>query len=455
MILEQFYLGCLAQASYLIGDEETKTAVVVDPRRDVDDYLAAAEREGLTIKHVILTHCHADFLAGHLELRERCGATIHLGAQAQAEFPFEPLSDRDRLEFGQVRLVALETPGHTPESISILVYDLARSEEAPHAVLTGDTLFIGDVGRPDLLASVGLTAQQLAEKLFASLHEKLLPLPDATLLYPGHGAGSMCGKNLSSDTVSTIGDQRANNYALQPMSKEAFVAEITADQPEAPAYFAYDAQLNKQERATLEASLAESLKPLDLEAFLAQQEAGAQVVDARSSEAFAAGHLKGSLNIGLGGKYATWAGTILDPNVPILIVAEPGKEQEAVMRLGRIGFDRVAGYLEGGASAFADRSELQATQRRVEPAEVKQALESDAPPVILDIRSCGERASSPVEGSLNVPLNQLARRMGEVPRDRELAVLCRSGYRSSIACSMLAQEGVEAANIVGGILAWT
>src|SRR5439155_10523022 len=248
MILHQFYLNCLAHASYLIGDELTRTAAVVDPQRDVDQYLTFADSHGLQVKHVFLTHFHADFVAGHLELRARVGATIYLGRAAKAEFAFTPLADGDRVELGRVRLQALETPGHTAESISILVFDLERSAFAPYAVLTGDTLFVGDVGRPDLRVALGWSAADLGGLLYDSLWNKLLPLPDASLVYPAHGAGSLCGKAIGKETVSTIGEQRHSNYALQPMSKSAFVDIVTADQPDAPPYFTYDAVLNSQER---------------------------------------------------------------------------------------------------------------------------------------------------------------------------------------------------------------
>jgi hydroxyacylglutathione hydrolase len=262
MILEQFYLNCLAHASYLIGDSETNTAAVVDPQRDVDQYLASAQEHGLTIRHVFLTHFHADFVAGHLELRDRAGATIYLGAKAQAEYAFTPLADGDRVEFGRVRLQAIETPGHTPESISIAVYDRDRSDSAPHAVLTGDTLFVGDVGRPDLRVALGWSAADLGSLLYDSLRTKLLTLPDSSLVYPAHGAGSLCGKAISKERVSTIGDERRANYALQPMTRQAFVDLVTADQPDAPPYFTYDAVLNSKERPTLEEAIAVSLKPM-------------------------------------------------------------------------------------------------------------------------------------------------------------------------------------------------
>src|SRR6266851_9937006 len=305
MILQQFYLNCLAHASYLIGDEETATAAVVDPQRDIDRYLAFAREHGLQIKHVFLTHLHADFVAGHLELRDRAGAAIYLGAAAKAAYPFTPLRDGAILEFGCVRLKVLETPGHTPESISIVVYDLSSSDTQPYAVLTGDTLFIGDVGRPDLRAALGWSATQLGSMLFDSLHTKLLGLPDASLVYPAHGAGSLCGKAISKETVSTLGEQRRTNYALQPMSKEAFIQVVTADQPDAPAYFSYDAVMNSEERPTLDETLAR-VNAMTLDDVLALQGVGAQILDTRDASEFASAHLAGSINIGLGGQYATW-----------------------------------------------------------------------------------------------------------------------------------------------------
>src|SRR3954471_12472812 len=317
MILHQFYLNCLAHASYLIGDEQTGTACVVDPQRDIEQYLTFAEQHGLRIAHVLLTHLHADFVAGHLELRDRVGATIYLGAKASAEYAFTPLADGDRVEFGRVRLQALETPGHTPESISIAVYDLDRSSTAPHAVLTGDTLFVGDVGRPDLRAALGWSAADLGGLLYDSLRTKLLPLPDASLVYPAHGAGSLCGKAIRKETVSTIGEQRRSNYALQSMTKSAFVELVTADQPDAPAYFTYDAVLNSKERPTLDEALSREVNPLTLDQLLALGDVGVQILDTRDQTKFAAAHLAGSLNVGLGGKYATWAGTILSHDHPI------------------------------------------------------------------------------------------------------------------------------------------
>jgi hydroxyacylglutathione hydrolase len=455
MILEQFYLNCLAHASYLIGDDETGTAAVVDPQRDIDRYLAFASERGLTIRHVFLTHLHADFVAGHLELRDRCGATIYLGAAARAEYPFKPLDDRDRVEFGRVRLEALATPGHTPESISIVVYDLDRSATEPHAVLTGDTLFVGDVGRPDLRAALGWSASDLGGLLYDSLRTKLLALPDASLVYPAHGAGSLCGKALSKETVSTIGRERQSNYALQPMSKEAFVDLVTADQPDAPAYFVYDAVLNSQERPTLDEALARELNPLLLDHVLALQEVGAQLLDTREPAEFAAAHLTGSVNVGLGGQYATWAGTILNRDQPIVIVADPGRENEAAVRLGRIGFDHIVGYLKDGLRSLDGRPDLTATTEKVSPALAAELLASADPPLVVDVRAPREREQKHIAGSVSMPLNHLAERVQELPRDRTLVIHCAGGYRSSIAASVLQRQGfTRIQELAGGMAAW-
>jgi hydroxyacylglutathione hydrolase len=455
MFLKQYYLNCLAHASYLIGDAASGTAVVVDPQRDVDGYVTDAEREGLRIRHVFLTHFHADFVAGHLELRDRTGASIHLGAQAKAEYAFVPMADGDSLDCGRVRLTVLETPGHTAESISILVFDLDRDARRPHAVLTGDTLFIGDVGRPDLRASLGWSAAELGRLLYQSLHTKILPLPDATLVYPAHGAGSLCGKSLSAETVSTLGNQRRVNYALQSMSEDEFVRLVTADQPDAPPYFTYDAVLNTKERPTLPQVLERELNPLDLEEVLALRGGGAQVLDVRDPAEYARAHLSGSFNIGLGGAYATWAGTILDPEKPIVIVAEPERHEQAAMRLGRIGFERVAGYLRDGINGLEGRTDLLVSTERLMPAEAAAAMASATPPAVLDVRSRKEWEDARIDGSLNIPLNHLAERIDELPRDRPILVYCAGGYRSSIAAGLLQQQDVTGvAELASGIAAW-
>ncbi|HMD30717.1 MAG TPA: rhodanese-like domain-containing protein [Candidatus Acidoferrales bacterium] len=458
MILKQFYLPCLAHASYIIGDEETGTAAVVDPQRDTDQYLAFAAQHALTIKHVFLTHLHADFVAGHLELRDRVGATIYLGAAAKAAYAFTPLRDGDILEFGRVRLKVLETPGHTPESISLVVYDRNASDTQPHAVLTGDTLFIGDVGRPDLRAALGWSAAQLGGMLFDSVHTKLLALPDQSLVYPAHGAGSLCGKALSKETVSTLGEQRRSNYALQPMSKDAFIQVVTADQPEAPAYFTYDAVLNSQERPTLDQSLARGMNPLALEAVLALQAAGAQILDTRDGAEFASAHLAGGINIGLDGQYATWAGTVLDRKHPIVIIADPGRENESAVRLGRIGFDHLAGYLKDGLHSLQSRPELVAFTERLSAPFAAELLSSAGPPaapLAIDVRAPSERAQKHIAASVGIPLNHLAENLEKLPKDRPLLVYCAGGYRSSIAASLLQRAGFDSvAEIAGGIAAW-
>jgi rhodanese-related sulfurtransferase len=360
------------------------------------------------------------------------------------------MGDGDVLDLGTVSLRILETPGHTPESICILVVDKAMDPEKPRAVLTGDTLFIGDVGRPDLMSSVGITAGELAGQLYDSTRHKLMTLPDDTLVYPGHGAGSMCGKNLSSETVSTIGAQKALNAALQPMSRDAFVRLVTQDQPPAPAYFAHDAMLNRRERATLEKVVAGSLRPLSAEAALKLAGKGAVLLDVRDPLDYAGSFVTGSINIGLGGSYAVWAGTILDRTNPIVIVGDPGSEEEAILRLGRIGFDHVAGYVEGGVGAFpphrlsgAGRTEAEDLAERLDEA------------VVLDVRNPGEREEKHIKGSVFVPLNRLLQDLDAVPRGRDIVVYCRSGYRSSIGASLLRKHGFAGVtDLNGGILAW-
>lgn len=458
MILEQHYLNCLAQASYLIVDEASKVAAVVDPRRDVDLYLERAAALGARVRHVLLTHFHADFLAGHLELAERAGATVHLGVRARPEYAFAPLADGEELVLGpEVRLVALETPGHTPESVCYLVYDRTREGDRPHAVLTGDTLFLGDVGRPDLMASSGVSAEELAAMMYDSLRDKLLPLPDETLVYPGHGAGSACGKNLSNERVSTIGEQRRLNHALRSASREEFVAALTADQPPAPAYFPRTAGLNMRARPTLDGVLRGALVPLALDEVLAARRDGAQLLDVRPKDAVAAGFLRGSVAIGLDGSFASWAGRLLDLEAPIVLVAEPGTEEEAATRLARVGIDSVAGYLAGGTAAFVHRPEIVERIERVQVADAAAELAGERPPLVLDVRFPGEVESARIEGSRAIPLGELAACLDRVPRERRVLVHCKSGYRSLTAATLLRRAGYDGgriADVAGGIDAW-
>lgn len=455
MVFKQYYLGCLAHASYLIGDEASGTAVVVDPQRDIEQYVGDAGKHGLAIRHVFLTHFHADFVAGHLELRDRCGATIHLGSRGKPEYAFVPMQDGDALTFPGLRLEVLETPGHTIESISILVFDLAQDAGKPHAVLTGDTLFIGDVGRPDLRASLGWTANELGGHLYDSLHGKLIPLPDETIVYPAHGAGSLCGKQLSKETFSSLGQQKLTNYALQPMGKEEFIRLVTADQPDAPGYFTFDAILNTREHRTLDQNLEQVVKPVSLDELLRLGDLGAQILDVRDAVEYAKAHLAGSMNVGLQGQYATWAGTILDRAKPIVIVAEPGREQEAALRLGRIGFDHVKGYLDGGMAALAERPDLVWPTERAMPSAAAEELASPEPPLVLDVRNPKEWAAKHIDGSVNIPLNHLQERIDEIPRTRRIIVHCAGGYRSSVAASILHQFGItNLIELAGGLAAW-
>jgi len=454
MILHQFYLNCLAHASYLIGDEQSGIAAVVDPQRDIDQYVEFARRAGLRIAHVFLTHFHADFLAGHLELRDRTGATIYLGATARAEYAFTPMHDGDSIEFGRVRLTVIETPGHTAESISILVFDLDRSAAEPQAVLTGDTLFVGDVGRPDLRVALGWSAADLGGLLYDSLQQKLMTLPDASLVYPAHGAGSLCGKALSKETVSTIGEQRRSNYALQPMSKATFIDLVTADQPDAPAYFTYDAVLNSKERPTLDETLARELNPMTIDQVLAVQEVGGQILDTRDPNDFAAAHLAGSINIGLGGQYATWAGTILSHDRPIVVIADPGREGESAVRLARIGFDHVVGCMKDGLRSLEGRPDLTVSTERISAPLAAERLASHEP-LAVDVRTPREREQKAIPDSVHIPLNQLVNRLEELPKNRPLLIYCAGGYRSSIAASLLQQHSFSrVGEVAGGIAAW-
>ncbi len=460
MKIQQYYLACLSHASYMVTDEKTKTAAVIDPQRDIDQYLADAKAGGFTIKYVFLTHFHADFISGHIELRDQAGAAIHLGSRAQAEFECVQMKDGDAVVFGDTKLAVLETPGHTPEGISILAYDLAASGTEPVAVFTGDTLFIGDVGRPDLLASIGVTADELADMLYDSITNKLVKLPDATLVYPAHGAGSLCGKALSKETVSTIGEQKKFNYALQPMSREAFKSIVTADQPEAPDYFVHDAILNRKERTALHDTLEQSLKPLPIEEVLAVVATGGQLLDVRDAIDFEGEHLRGAINIPLSGKYATWAGSMLTHSEPIIVIAEEGGEEEAVMRLGRIGFDNVAGYLAGGMRALEKRPELAEGTERITAPALAEWLAGDRPdagakPTVLDVRSEAEYAAGHVPGSINIPLPRLDERFAELPAAGPLVVHCEGGYRSAIGVSLLQKLGRrDVFDLVGGYKAW-
>jgi glyoxylase-like metal-dependent hydrolase (beta-lactamase superfamily II)/rhodanese-related sulfurtransferase len=455
VIFEQFYLECLSHASYLVGDEATGRAVVVDPQRDVGGYLRAAEEHGLHVERVVETHLHADFLSGHLELAAATGATISYGVGARVDYPVELLADHQRLSLGDVELEILATPGHTPESISVVVYEHA-GDAAPYAVCTGDTLFIGDVGRPDLLAAAGtgLTAEVMARQLYHSLHEQLLTLPDATRVYPAHGAGSACGKQLSTETSSTIADQRRTNYACQPMAEDEFVRVVTEGQPVAPAYFAFDASRNREARPLLAED--ELPRDLSLDDVLAAQADGAALLDTREPMDFAAGHLRGAVNVGLQGRFAEYAGDVLDPERALVLVGEPGEALEAKVRLGRIGFDRVLGRLADPATAATEHPDRFERSSRLTAAQLRERLADTPALVVVDVRGLGEvESSGSIPGARLVPMPRLTATLDELDVAAPTVVYCASSYRSAVASSVLRAAGfTDVSDLLGGFEAW-
>jgi glyoxylase-like metal-dependent hydrolase (beta-lactamase superfamily II)/rhodanese-related sulfurtransferase len=448
----QYYLDCLSHASYLVADETTGRAVVVDPQRDVAEYLADAEEFGYTIELVIETHFHADFLSGHLELAKATGAKIVFSSVAETEFESMGVADGERYSLGEVTLEFRHTPGHTPESLSIVVYEHA-DDEVPYGVLTGDALFIGDVGRPDLLASIGFTREELADKLYDSLHGKLMTLPDATRVYPAHGAGSACGKNLSTDLWSTMGDQKATNYALRAPDKATFMNLVTEGQPPAPGYFVYDAILNRKDRELLDETKMPTA--MTYEQVRAAIDDGAVLVDGRSPEEFAQGYLRGAINIGLEGRYAEFAGSVLPSDVDIVLFTEPGQELEGKNRLARIGFDRVIGYLDRPFQVMvAHRADVAVASRLTAKAFDERASElTDLQ--IVDVRNPGEVAAGTIPNAIPIPVGQLPTRLGELDATKPTVVYCAGGYRSSVAASLLRQRGfADVSDILGGFGAW-
>lgn len=452
MYFKQFYLGCLAQASYLIGSEGE--AAVVDPRRDIHEYLAEAEAQRLRIRYVIETHLHADFVSGHLELAERTGAEILIGARAGAAFPHRGVADGEEAPLGGLRLKFLETPGHTPESICVLVFEPAGAGD-PKLVLTGDTLFIGDVGRPDLVGAQGLSAREMASMLYDSLHGKLLRLADEVAVYPAHGSGSLCGRNLSKETSSTIGEQRRTNYALRPMPRERFVEVVTADLPEVPRYFPMDVALNRSGAAALgDQDLPPALGPAEVEAAAA---AGAIVLDVRGTAEFGTGHVPGAVNVGLAGQFASWAGTLFDAAHPLVVVADnEGRVREAVVRLARVGLENVAGHLRGGVEAWERSGRPLARVAQIAVDELRARIDEKADLQVVDVRRRGEYRGGHVPGARHLPLDRLERDMRRLDWERPTAVICAGGYRSSAACALLLRHGFAAPlfNVMGGTSAW-
>ena len=452
MYFKQFYLACLAHASYLIGSDGE--AVVVDPQRDVDEYLAEASAQGLQIKYVIETHLHADFVSGHQEIAARTGAQIVFGEKADVEFAHQAVRDGDELRIGKVVFKFIETPGHTPEGICVLVTDTENADE-PQKLLTGDTLFIGDVGRPDLAGGKGYTPQMMAEMMYESLHGKLLKLPDEVEVYPAHGAGSMCGKNMSKETSSTIGEQRNFNYALKPMSKDEFVAMMTADLPEAPLYFPKDAEINRSgARGLDELQPPTALTPQQV---LEMRDQGHVLLDVRSAADFGAAHVPGSMNIGLGGQFAMWAGSLIPLTATIIVIADTTAQvDESVVRLARVGIENVKGYLEGGVQSWRDAGLPVEALEQMTVAQLKEQMAKNDLQV-LDVRRPGEYVNGHVPRAFNAPLASLDKSLGPLPLDKNkpTAVICAGGYRSSAAASLLQKQGFSnLLNVSGGTGAW-
>lgn len=447
MYFQPYYLGCLAHASYLIGGSNGE-AVVIDPRRDVDEYLEDASRAGLTIAYVIETHLHADFVSGHVELAKRTGATILLGADSGATFAHRGMHDGDAVTLGDLTLTFLATPGHTPEGLTIL----AEAPGEPARLFTGDTLFLGDVGRPDLVGAKGFTSEQMAEMLYNSLRDKILPLHEETEVWPAHGAGSACGKNLSNDRVSTLGVQKATNLPLRLALQgdlAAFVAYATEGLGAPPAYFFHDAAKNKEGGVSVEEVLirARPLTPVEVEE---QSEDGVFVLDTRTTGAYKAGHIPGAIEVPLDGNFAPYVGAVLPPNAPVIVVSDLGREREAMTRLVRVGYESIVGWLDGGMDAWRAAGGESATLGIVEPGILRALLETGNAPVVLDVRTPGEWDAGHIEGALHIPIAELNQRLEEVP-SVPLAVICGSGYRSAIACSLLLRHGRhEVVDVPGG-----
>lgn len=437
MQFKQFYLGCLAHASYYLGSGNA--AAIIDPQRDVQQYLDEAAANGQQIRYIIETHSHADFVSGHIELAAKTGAQIIYGQRANTDFPTLKVKDGDELPLGDISLKFRETPGHTPEGITIL----AEENGEPIKIFTGDTLFIGDVGRPDLIGSVGFTAEQMAGMLYDSLHQKILPLADETEVYPAHGAGSLCGKSLSSETWSTLGVQRKVNYALQPMSKDQFVKLVASGQPEVPAYFPFSAARNLKGPGSLEDIPA----PVELSAAGVREFDGV-VLDVRSPAVYGAGHIPNSVNIGLGGQFASWAGALIPIGTPVAVVAETAQQiDEAVVRLARVGIESVRGFILIGD--YGDET------KTIEQVSVVEARNRPAGTQFVDVRRAGEHTGGHAPGTINLPLSSISREFEKLDPSIPTYVICQGGYRSSIAASILENAGfTKLYNVTGGTKAW-
>jgi glyoxylase-like metal-dependent hydrolase (beta-lactamase superfamily II)/rhodanese-related sulfurtransferase len=443
MYIEQLYTNCLAEAAYYIESEGE--AVIIDPIRETDAYIQLAASRGAAIKYVLETHFHADFVSGHIDLATATGAEIVFGPGAETEYPVHHAADGEVLQVGKLRIEVRHTPGHTPESTCYLLYDEAGKA---HALFSGDTLFVGDVGRPDLLDGK-MTKEALAGMMYDSLWTKILALPDEVLVYPAHGPGSACGKNIGKETWSTIGQQKRSNYALQPMSREEFVAKLTAGLAAPPQYYFKDAAINKQGYSPLADVLLKNIRSVSLAELDTAMTAGALVLDVRPPEEFEAGHVPNSMNIGLDGTYAWWAGTLIDIATPLVIIAPAGREEEAVRRLARIGYENVLGYMSGGFETWAKAGRPVSLTSSIDPSEFPARRAEGLR--VLDVRNVGEFENGHIEGALNIPIGALESRLSEIDSSQEYLVHCAGGYRSMIAASILERQGFEhVENVRGG-----
>jgi len=434
----------LAEAAYYI--ESNGEAAIIDPMRETEPYLEILEKRGAKLKYVLETHFHADFVSGHLDLAKQTGAKLIFGPTASPSYSSYIAEDGERFELGNIEIKVLHTPGHTMESTTFLLIDEKGKD---HAVFTGDTLFIGDVGRPDLAVKSDLTQEDLAGLLYESLNNKILPLADEVIVYPAHGAGSQCGKNISKETVSTIGEQRKYNYALQPMTKQQFVDIVTDGITPPPAYFPENARINREGYQNIDEVLKRNLKPLSVDSFQELLDTGAIVLDTRHEDLFEKAFIEDSLNIPLNGQFAVWVGTLIKIDQPLVLITEPGKEHESVLRLARVGFENVAGYLEGGIDTWKKGGKSTGTIASIEAGQVPAYVSSGYE--ILDVRRSSEAETEHVAGAINISLMDLENRMKELSKTGKYVLHCAGGYRSMIASSILRSRGFSNfVNVHGG-----
>lgn len=445
MYIEQLYTGCLAEAAYYIESEGE--AAIIDPLRETSPYIELAAKRNAKIKYVFETHFHADFVSGHIDLARETGSSIVFGPTAQTGYDVIVAKDDEVFSIGKIKLKVLHTPGHTLESSCFLLIDENGNN---NAVFTGDTLFVGDVGRPDLAIKSDLTIDDLAGMLFDSLNSKIKPLADDVIVYPAHGAGSSCGKNIGKETFSTIGTQKKLNYAMQPMNKLDFIKAVTDGLSSAPGYFAMDAKLNKEGYDSIDDVLKKNTKALTVTEFETEMAKGALVLDVRSADDFEKGFVPKAINIGLNGQYAPWVGMLIDGNVPLILVAEDGKEAEAVLRLARVGYEKVNGYLKGGISAWKNEGKKIETIESVTAEDFVAKIDPSSN--ILDVRKLAEVESGIVENAQHMCLSKLQTELNSLDKNKHYFVHCAGGYRSMMAASILKQKGfTKITNVLGGM----